>query len=222
MHTHDPNSSPLTEMGGNQSRRRFLHTTMIAALGLVLPTMRAEAAKKPAPKRTVPPTTAMTHDMNGTSAAVFDAGYEVAIAFTYQATAGRRMHNPYTAVYVQDAAGKLVRTIDVAYKRDESKYLRQLSRWFKAQSTAGSSYLSKTTSGPTRLPGTHSFSWNGLNDSKQPVVHGDYVIYIEAARENGPYQSVSQPVTIGPDPFTKNTPGKGDLQAVTIDYRKRA
>lgn len=195
---------------------------MIATLGLVLPTMRAEAAKKPAPKRTVTSATALTHGVNGTSAAVFDASYEVAIAFTYQATAGRRMHSPYTAVYVQDPAGKLVRTIDVAYKRDESKYLRQLRRWFKTQSTAGNSYLTQTKSGPTRLPGTHSFSWNGLDDSKHLVAHGDYVIYIEAARENGPYQIVSQPVTIGPDPFAKTAPGSGDIQAVTIEYRKRA
>ncbi len=220
MHTDDPTSSSLSETARSQTRRRFLHTTVIAAIGLVVPTLRAEAAKKPAAKRTVPSTTAMTHDMNG--AAMFDPAYEVAIAFTYQATAGRRMHNPYTAVYVQDTAGKLVRTIDVAYKRDESKYLRQLSRWFKAQSTAGSSYIAKTTSGPTRMPGTHKFSWNGLNDGKHLVAHGDYVLYIEATRENGPYQIVSQPVTIGSEPFIKTTPGSGDIQAVTIEYRKRA
>ena len=210
----------MSETEGRHTRRRFLHTTVIAAIGLVLPTLRAEAAKKPTAKRGVPSTTAMTHDTSG--AAMFDPAYEVTIAFTYQATAGRRMHNPYTAVYVQDTAGKLVRTIDVAYKRDESKYLRQLSHWFKAQSAAGSSYIAKTTSGPTRMPGTHTFSWNGLNDVKHLVAHGDFVIYIEAARENGPYQIVSQPVTLGLEPFVKNTSGSGDIQAVTIEYRKRA
>jgi hypothetical protein len=197
--------------------------TTAAAAGT---TVKAPAATTPAPAQ--PVTAAQATTAPAAAAApvaaggAFNAANEMAISFSYvaDAAAGGRFHNPYVAVWIEDAAGAAVRSISLNYQIGRGdKWLPDLTRWFR---TAKPSTTVETISSATKVPGAYKLAWDGMNDKKQPVVLGDYFVCIEAAREKGPYQIVREQVTVGAAPFAKPLAAKGELQDVSVELRARS
>jgi hypothetical protein len=155
------------------------------------------------------PTTAAT-------GATFPAGGEMIIDFTFAPSDGGSVKNPYVAVWIETPQGELVKTVSLWYEQTAKgkKYLSDMRKWYAASSGA-----TPSTSGATRLPGTYSVVWNGTDENGQPVSQGDYVVYIEAAREDGPYELISQPVAIGTVAFDDRLTPKGELTAASITYK---
>lgn len=163
---------------------------------------------------------------------------ELVVSFEYVATAstaggggggrtggpGGRIHNPYVAVWLETPDGKPVRTIDLSYQRGKgNKWLPDLQRWYRADQArvaAGGKQIADTISTATRLPGTVSVVWNGLDDAGKPVAAGDYVLSIESAREKGPYHIIRETISFGGDVFTKSLTDEGDLQKVNVEYKR--
>jgi hypothetical protein len=164
----------------------------------------------------------------GTAATTATGGFpgskELAIAFTYVAESGGRMHNPYIAVWIEDPTGVALRTLEISFEQGGRgrKYLRDLPRWFNADQVrqiAGGVDVTTTVSSATRLPGAYSFVWDGRDDAKGQLSAGDYVVCIEAARERGPYSLVKEPITVGASAFKKSPANNNELQAVAIEFR---
>jgi hypothetical protein len=152
----------------------------------------------------------------------FNAANEMAISFSYvaDAAAGGRFHNPYVAVWIEDAAGAAVRSISLNYQLGRGdKWLPDLTRWFR---TAKPTAAVETISSATKVPGAYKLAWDGLNDKKVPVALGDYFVCIEASREKGPYQIVREMVSVGSAPFAKPLSAKGELQDVAVELRARS
>jgi hypothetical protein len=152
---------------------------------------------------------------------------EVAVSFTYVASGGGRVNNPYIAVWVETPDGQPVRTLEVAYQqgRKGKKWLNDLKRWFgadQARISAGGAEIIDTISAPTRLPGTTDLVWDGTNDAGEPMPIGAYVLIIEAARERGPYDMITQELTVTGEPDEVVPANAGDLQQVTIRVRPRS
>lgn len=160
---------------------------------------------------TVAPGTAATTVDTG---AVFPSTGELVVDFTYTPSAsGGRVRNPYVAVWVEDAAGNYVATIAVWYEQSDKgvRYLDDLRAW----TTASSGEVGTTSTGATRAPGSYSVVWDGTDLDGDKVAQGEYVVFVEAAREHGPYEITSTPVTIGSAGFSVQIPDNGELTGLT-------
>ena len=139
---------------------------------------------------------------------------QVVIDFTYAPSSGGNAKNPYIAVWVETASGDFVDTVSLWYESGENdRYLRDMRAWISA-----SGGTDRSMSGATRTAGSYSVVWDGSDASGQKVAQGEYLFFIECARERGPYDVISQPMTIGASPTSASPAGKGEISAVTMKY----
>ncbi|MGA9276377.1 DUF2271 domain-containing protein [Ilumatobacter sp.] len=143
--------------------------------------------------------------------ATFPAAAELAVSFSFvpESTDGRGIESPYIAVWVEDLDGNLVQTISLWYEQSGrgDRWLSDLPQWYSA-SGQGSDV---TMSSATQVAGDYTVAWDGTGFDGQPVAQGDYVLFVEAAREHGPYEITSQQITIGDEPFTVALADDGEL-----------
>lgn len=148
------------------------------------------------------------------SGVLIPASGEVAIDFTYAATEGGRAKNPYIAVWVETAAGEFVDTISLWYSSGENeRYLSDMRSWMSS-----SGGTDKSMSSATRNAGSYSVAWDGKDASGQKMPQGDYLFFIECAREKGPYEVISQPLTIAAVPSSASPADKGEISKVLMTY----
>ncbi len=239
-----------TSAGGTLPRRRFLATGIVAGVTALFsnvgPAFSATKKKKAAPKTpakkatttatklapTATSTTSPAAPADGSAATPAAAGgtfsdqQELAISFSYVRTqTGGRAHDPYVAVWIEDASEALVRTVSLNYQQGKGeRWLDDLRRWFGAHSRNAAALgadRAQEVTGPTRIPGVYTLAWDGLSEAKVAVPHGTYYVCIEAAAEKGPYQLVREAIQLNGAPFSKAAADKGDLQKVKFDLRAR-
>jgi hypothetical protein len=181
------------------------------------PTTNAPATKAPATTPATAATSSTDAEPTTTApAAVFPATGELAVSFTFApAASGGRIENPYIAVWVEDADGNLVKTISLWYKQSAkgTRYLSDLRAW----SSSSGQTVDVATSGATRVAGDYTVVWDGTDLAGDAVAQGDYVLYIEAAREHGPYEITSTPITVGDEGFTVALADNGELTGATAE-----
>ena len=175
----------------------------ISAESTTTDTTTTDSSSAAAPVAEAPTTAVVPAD-----SATFPTGAEVVVDFTFASSSGGQVKNPYVAVWVEDGAGNLVQTISLWYQSGKgTKYLSDLRAW----ASASGGDIDSTTSGATRAAGTYSVAWDGTDADGNPVAQGDYVLFVEAAREHGPYEITSTPITIGNDGFTVSLADNGEL-----------
>jgi len=142
------------------------------------------------------------------------ASGQVAIDFTYAATGGGNAENPYIAVWVETATGTFVDTISLWYSSGENeRYLSDMRSWMSS-----SGGTDRSMSGATRTAGSYSVVWDGKDASGQKMPQGEYLFFIECAREKGPYEVISQPMTIAAVPASASPSDKGEISKVLMTY----
>ena len=149
----------------------------------------------------------------------FPTGGHMTIGFTYTAAGGGQVHSPFIAVWIENSAGEMVKTVSLWYKDRESRYLNELQRWATTETAfqnAGSNDPYDTVSGATRVAGTYSVMWDGTDAKGSPVALGQYFVCVEAARERGPYELVRGPVAIGGTASTTPLADNGELTGVSV------
>lgn len=187
---------PALACGGKSDKSTFSSTTQA-------PGTTAASASSP------------TTTKAATSGTAIPANGQVAIDFTYAPSGGGMMKNPYIAVWVETAAGKFVDTVSLWYSSGKNeRYLSDMRAWISA-----SGGTDKSMSSATRTAGSYSVSWDGTDSAGQKMPQGDYVIFIECAREKGPYEVISQPMSIGTAPATATPADKGELTKVSMTYK---
>ena len=125
---------------------------------------------------------------------------EMVVSFTYTMAAGGKLERPYVAVWIEDAEALLVETVALFYQQDRrgARWLDHLDRWFSvdAQRIASDGIdTAATVSSPTRQAGEYIVAWDGLSNG-QVVPAGPYFVCIEAAREEGPYSLIREPLDL--------------------------
>ncbi len=157
-----------------------------------------------------------------TAATPVPAAASLRVSFTYAAEgSGRRVRNPYIAVWVETPAGDLVQTISLWYAAREAKYLRELTGWYDVQSSyldAGGSDNVEQISGATRAAGSYQVEWDCTDVEGAAVAQGEYVLFIESAREHGPHQVLSAPLNLGTEGATVAFADDGELSAASGIY----
>lgn len=153
-----------------------------------------------------------------TSANLFPAGAELAIAFTYEfgADQARNLENPYLASWVEDPDGNLVSVVSLWVMQDDNpdqRALRWLSRLREWSAISGDT----TISSATRVPGDFVVAWDGTDDSGARVPLGDYVLFIEGVRRGGTYSITSTPITISDTPFRTTMAANGEIVSASAE-----
>jgi len=157
---------------------------------------------------------ATTTSKPSTAGTLIPANGNVAIAFTYAPSGGGQAKNPYIAVWVETASGTFVDTVSLWYESGKNdRYLRDMRAWMSA-----SGGTDKSMSSATRTAGSYSVVWDGNDAAGNKMPQGDYVVFIECARERGPYEVISQPMTIATSPTRETPADKGEISKVTMTY----
>ncbi len=102
-------------------------------------------------------------------------------------------HNPYVAVWLEDTSGKSVRTL--ALWREGSKWLKDIRRWWRKVGRKDAQLVDAMTSA-TRAAGLYQLSFKALDDNKNNLPEGDYILNIEVVRENGGRGMTKQKFTL--------------------------
>jgi hypothetical protein len=160
-------------------------------------------------------------------AAKWDDKYELLVEVEIAEQGGGRVHRPYVAIWIEDASGKAVRTLNlwVQTSRRGPRWIPDLRRWYRAEQdrkTAKGGDLVETASSATRSPGKYSMVWNGKDDQGKAVDQGDYVICIEAAREHGTYQLIKKSISVGTKTFKQSFDGNIEIKSAGVEFRKRS
>ena len=124
-------------------------------------------------------------------------------------------------MWVETPEGDIVQTISLWLQINKSRYLDHLKRWYNAETNlldAGGTNNLDAIAGASRPAGDYQVVWDGTDVEGNPVAQGDYVLCIEAAREHGPYELVSGPITIGTTGFQATLDDNGELSAVEVTF----
>lgn len=228
------------------TRRAFLRSSALAAIaaavaaacgksggGADTAAATTSATAPPAPTTgaaaaasTTRGSTASTAPATSTRATTAPAGpWELQVSFAYVAASGGEggrgggFHNPYVAVWIEDASGKAVRTLSLNYQKGKGdKWLPDLRRWYRADQArvqSGGKDVISTLSAATRVPGTYNVAWDGKTDAGAAVANGTYFVCIEAAREKGPYSLIREEITVDGKAFEKTLAAQSELQSAT-------
>ncbi|GIW25277.1 DUF2271 domain-containing protein [Meiothermus sp.] len=144
------------------------------------------------------------------------SGMKLDITFEFVGGGGR-YRPPYVAVWLENAQGLPVRTLAVWFEQSRKgpRWLNELRRWYR------SNELSEVVSGPTRMPGRYTLTWDGKDDRGNWVNQGEYFVCVELVREHGPYELFREKVALGQTPFKRSYSVASELKEVTLTYDKQ-
>ncbi|MBM3692622.1 MAG: DUF2271 domain-containing protein [Actinobacteria bacterium] len=176
------------------------------SVGTTTPSATATAA----PSATTTPARGST--TTTTTPYALPAGTALNVTFTHAMAGSGVPKNPYIAVWVENSSGQLVKTVSLWYQQGRgSQWLRDLRAWF----TKSGGQLPAVGAGASRSPGQYTVSWDGTDANGAPVPKGDYTIWVEAAREKGPYQTTSGAIRAVGTPISVVLPSNGELTGLS-------
>ncbi|MBK5271571.1 MAG: DUF2271 domain-containing protein [Bacteroidia bacterium] len=150
----------------------------------------------------------------------WDPKYELAINLELATIEGMRVHRPFVAIWVVDENKKPLRQVGLWYNKP--RWLNEMRSWYAvygSKVTEADNNISSTSSA-TRSPGKYTLKWDGKDDAGNLVQEGSYTVYIEAAREHGTHQLMSQEINIKKQQHFDLT-GNIEVASVSLDYRKK-
>ena len=135
--------------------------------------------------------------MTAAAVATPAAAGEMTVHFEIPRLRVAEYHNPYVAVWLEDADGKTVVNLDVWYDvdlrgDDPRKWLPDMRTWWR-RAGRSTSMPADGISGPTQAPGDYTLRFSEGTRPLPRLAAGSYVLRIEAAREVGGRELVSIP-----------------------------
>lgn len=126
---------------------------------------------------------------------------------------------PYVAIWVEDAAGKPVKTLCLWV--ENLRWLNDLKRWTRLYRDRGDAFVGASSSA-TRKPGTYAFTWDGRDDDGRLVREGKYALKIEVVREHGTYQLATDSFEIGKGAFRHDVAGNVEMKSARVTLGPKA
>ncbi|MGZ3950742.1 MAG: DUF2271 domain-containing protein [Flavisolibacter sp.] len=165
-------------------------------------------------------TGAVVNFVNTNKDKTWDPNYELAINLELATIEGMRVRRPFVAVWVVDEKKSPLRQIALWYNKP--RWLNEMRSWYSTyydKFSAGAGDISSTTSA-TRSPGKYTLKWDGKDDEGNYVKQGKYTIYIEAAREHGTHQLITQEIDIKKQTHL-DIAANTEITSASFDYRKK-
>lgn len=91
-------------------------------------------------------------------------------------------HRPYVAVWVENEQQQPVRLIEAWL--DKPDWIKDLRRFWRKLGRSEPQLVDART-GATKGPGSYKVRWDGKDEQGKAVAAGNYVLFVEAAREQG-------------------------------------
>lgn len=128
-------------------------------------------------------------------------------------------HNPYVAIWIEDAAGKAVTNLDIWYDTDlrgddPTKWLPDLRTWWRRTGRTLKMPVNGV-SGPTQPPGRHTVNFKQGSRPLGNLRPGSYKLRVEAAREVGGREVLSVPFQ-WPPKGSQTASAKGTKELGTV------
>ncbi|HLH30994.1 MAG TPA: DUF2271 domain-containing protein [Terriglobia bacterium] len=136
------------------------------------------------------------------------------LTVTIPLTSGRSTKRPYVAVWVEDASGRLIRSL--ALWGNKSKYYADLSTAWNL--TRGDNKPFHAVTRATRPPGKYELVWDGLDNENKPVPLGTYRITVETNQERGAYGKQTGTILLGDMPSSITLPATANFDPVVVQY----
>jgi thiamine biosynthesis lipoprotein len=162
---------------------------------------------------------AALQDAKDEKADPWPAGFRVTVAVELPKIDGaKRYRRPYTAVWVEDAQGKPVRTL--AVWGNAPKYLRDLTDWWKiGQNDAA---LVRAVARATRGPGKYELAWDGTDGGGKPLPQGTYTVRVEVHREFGAHVRQSGKIECRDKDAAVKLEKNKETEETVVEYKKKA
>ena len=120
-------------------------------------------------------------------------------------------HRPYVAIWLETPKRQLVTTL--ALWADDKEWYKDLRQWWRKAGRSKQAFDSVT--GATKKPGNYTINWNGLDTQGNAIPPGEYVLKIEASREEGGREYLKTKLTINQQGQFK-LKGKTELGPISI------
>ena len=137
-------------------------------------------------------------------------------------------HRHYVGAWVADETGRRIRILALWAKAADIGYVRDLNVfWRDAWVLAGQGSETRPLLGfsrATRAPGAYTLTWDGTDDSGQPVPQGTYTIHLDVNREKGPpsqkerHTHTTLTLECGARTASVNAPDQPELKDVRAVY----
>lgn len=165
-----------------------------------------------APAPTVPTPSSSAPATSAPSSSAPPLAGQATIKFTYATTTGA-VRNPYIAVWIENTASRLVKTVALWYLAGKGdRWLDSLTRYYRLAETG------RTATSGTKAPGAYTLAWDGTDSAGVRVAATTYYVCIESAREHGPYGLIRQEVALVGNRFTKQLGSSAEISAATFTY----
>ncbi|MFO0809940.1 MAG: DUF2271 domain-containing protein [Gemmataceae bacterium] len=146
------------------------------------------------------------------------AGFQVTVAVELlKFDNARRYRRPYTAVWIEDANGKAIRTLGVW--GNSPKYLKDLASWWKFGRDDRD--LVKAVTRATRGPGKYDLVWDGKDDKGHPLGQGTYTVRVEVTREHGEHVRQAGKINCGVEAASIKMEKTSESGETAVDYKKK-
>ncbi|MBI3856834.1 MAG: DUF2271 domain-containing protein [Planctomycetes bacterium] len=147
----------------------------------------------------------------------YEVSIELALAKSPKPAAGKPYRRPYVATWIEDAAGRPVRTVSVW--GNDAKHIKELTTWWAFGSKDAN--LFKAVSKATRDGGSYKISWDGMDDSGKAVPPGVYVVHVEVNREFGQHiKNMTGVIPCRTKPSGVDLPGNAEVDGIKIRFAK--
>lgn len=140
------------------------------------------------------------------------AGFQMDFTFNLQTFRKRA----YLAVWIEDAAGKHIKTLAVWGPRVQ--WVRQLTSFWK-QAGGDAAAVSAITRA-TRAGGRYTLTWDGSDTQGKPVATGAYVVRMEVLRERAKRVDVRGEIRCGTESATGSIADNVEATDLKITYGK--
>lgn len=124
-------------------------------------------------------------------------------------------YRPYVAIWISDTEENLRRNLLLLGR--EQRWARENSRWWRRVGRTNPELVDGTAR-PTRAPGQYQLTWDGRDEMGEPLPAGDYLLHVEAARQDGGHSYQVVPFTLG-TPQTVELPGEGELGPLVLQTK---
>ncbi len=143
-------------------------------------------------------------------------GYQVTVAIELPRIEAKKYRRPYTAIWIEDAQGKAVRTLTVW--GNSPKYLKDLGDWWKIGKDDAD--LVKAVTKATRGPGKYDLIWDGKDDKGTALSQGIYTVRVEVHREFGAHLRQSGKIECKDKPATTKLEKNTETAETVIEFKK--
>lgn len=158
--------------------------------------------------------------INYTAEKLWDAKYELAINFQFNAIEGNS-HRPFAAIWVENDKRESVRNLALWYNKP--KWIPDLRNWYRINGERfkadKENYASVT--GATRNPGKYTVKWDGKDDNGNYVPQGTYTVIIETSKEHGTDEILRQPIELKKSAQKINNAGNVEISNVSFEFYKK-